>query len=176
MLERMSCQYYGPRSRTTRTMIRIVPILYLPRRLRRSFAPSSCSACRSRLVLGPTRPIGFGSEPESAARNAIASLHQGFPTARDDYIAGWQGWIKTHASPKKPAAGAGDLSRGGADRRRHDRVLAHGAASRRSVAGYLRETADVWYSCIAGKLDFSKMNPYLAQPTENSTEPQAMEW
>jgi len=54
--------------------------------------------------------LGFGSEPELAARNAIASLHQGFTTARDEYIAGWQGWIKTHASAKKSAASAGDLS------------------------------------------------------------------
>ena len=54
--------------------------------------------------------LGFGSEPESAARNAIASLHRGFATARDDYIAGWQRWIKTHTSPKEQAASAGDLS------------------------------------------------------------------
>ncbi|MGB6488277.1 MAG: glucan 1,4-alpha-glucosidase [Steroidobacteraceae bacterium] len=54
--------------------------------------------------------LGFGSEPESAARNAIASLHRGFDTARKDYIAGWQGWIRTHTPSKKQAASTGDLS------------------------------------------------------------------
>jgi glucoamylase len=54
--------------------------------------------------------LGFGSEPESAARNAIASLHRGFVTARKDYIAGWQGWIRTHSPPKKQAASPDDLS------------------------------------------------------------------
>ena len=54
--------------------------------------------------------LGFGSEPELAARNAIVSLHDGFATARKDYIAGWQGWIKTHTPPMKPAASPGDLS------------------------------------------------------------------
>jgi glucoamylase len=54
--------------------------------------------------------LGFGSEPESAARNAIASLHRGFAAARDDYIAGWQEWIRTHTSPKRRAASPGDLS------------------------------------------------------------------
>jgi glucoamylase len=54
--------------------------------------------------------LGFGSEPESAARNAIASLDRGFDTARKDYIAGWQGWIRTHTPPKKQASCPGDLS------------------------------------------------------------------
>jgi glucoamylase len=55
--------------------------------------------------------LGFGGEPESAARNAIASLRHGFATAREDYIAGWQGWIRTHTPPKKRAAASpGDLS------------------------------------------------------------------
>ncbi len=54
--------------------------------------------------------LGFGSDSDSAARNAIASLHDGFAKARKAYIAGWQGWIGTHASPQKPAASPGDLS------------------------------------------------------------------
>ena len=54
--------------------------------------------------------LGFGGEPESAARNAIASLHHGFAAARKDYVAGWQGWIRTHTQSKKPAASPGDLS------------------------------------------------------------------
>ena len=54
--------------------------------------------------------LGFGSEPEVAAQNAIASLHRGFDTARNDYIVGWQGWIRSHTPPKKQAADPGDLS------------------------------------------------------------------
>ena len=45
--------------------------------------------------------LGFGNNPEEAARNAIASLRDGFDKAKHDYIAGWQEWMKTHASPKK---------------------------------------------------------------------------
>lgn len=54
--------------------------------------------------------LGFGNEPESAARNAIASLRRGFAAARKDYIAGWQGWMKTHTPPKKPAVNTRDLT------------------------------------------------------------------
>jgi glucoamylase len=54
--------------------------------------------------------LGFGSDPESAARNVITSLRQGFATARTDYIAGWQGWIRTHTPPKKPVTKPGDLT------------------------------------------------------------------
>ncbi len=34
--------------------------------------------------------LGFGSDADEAARNAIASLRDGFDKARHDYIAGWQ--------------------------------------------------------------------------------------
>ena len=54
--------------------------------------------------------LGFGSDPDEAARNAIASLRDGFEKAKLDYIAGWQEWIKTHASPKDNGGSAGDLS------------------------------------------------------------------
>jgi glucoamylase len=55
--------------------------------------------------------LGFGSDPEAAARNVIGSLREGFATAREEYIAGWQEWIRTRTSPKKKhAASAGDLS------------------------------------------------------------------
>jgi len=54
--------------------------------------------------------LGFGNDPDEAARNAIASLRDGFDKAKHDYIAGWQDWMKTHASPKKNELNPGDLS------------------------------------------------------------------
>jgi len=54
--------------------------------------------------------LGFGSDPDEAARNAIASLRDGFDKAKRDYIAGWQEWTKTHASLKQSGLGPGDLS------------------------------------------------------------------
>jgi glucoamylase len=54
--------------------------------------------------------LGFGIDPDEAARNAIASLRDGFDKAKHDYIAGWQDWMKTHASPKKNELSPGDLS------------------------------------------------------------------
>ena len=55
--------------------------------------------------------LGFGRDPEAAARNAIAGLHGGFKKAKKDYIGGWQKWMKTHASVMKRDPGSGDLSR-----------------------------------------------------------------
>jgi glucoamylase len=55
--------------------------------------------------------LGFGNDPDEAARNAIASLRDGFAKAKHDYIAGWQEWMKTHASPRKGGLSSGDLSR-----------------------------------------------------------------
>jgi glucoamylase len=54
--------------------------------------------------------LGFGKASEDAARNAIASLRDGFEKAKHDYVAGWQEWIKTHASPMKDELRPGDLS------------------------------------------------------------------
>lgn len=54
--------------------------------------------------------LGFGKDPQAAARNAIGSLRDGFAKARQDYIAGWQDWIKRHTSPKRRAVTPGDLS------------------------------------------------------------------
>ena len=54
--------------------------------------------------------LGFGRDPDEAARNAIASLQSGFDKAKHDYIAGWQEWIKTHASLKKSILTSKDLS------------------------------------------------------------------
>ena len=51
--------------------------------------------------------LGFGNDPEEAARNAIASLRDGFDKAKHDYIAGWQEWTKTHASLKKSGTQSG---------------------------------------------------------------------
>jgi len=55
--------------------------------------------------------LGFGSDPEEAARNAIASLGDGFDKAKHDYVAGWQDWTKAHASLEKSELSPGDLSR-----------------------------------------------------------------
>ncbi len=54
--------------------------------------------------------LGFGNDPEAAARNAIASLRDGFDKAKHDYLAGWQEWTKAHASLKKGGLSPGDLS------------------------------------------------------------------
>ncbi len=55
--------------------------------------------------------LGFGSNPDEAARNAAASLADGFDKAKHDYIAGWQEWMNTKTSIEKKGADAGDLSR-----------------------------------------------------------------
>ena len=55
--------------------------------------------------------LGFGHDPQAAARNAIASLRDEFDQAKHDYIAGWQEWTKTHAAPTKGGHSPGDLSR-----------------------------------------------------------------
>jgi glucoamylase len=54
--------------------------------------------------------LGFGKDPQAAAQNAIGSLRDGFAKAQQDYIAGWQDWIKTHTSPRKTVVSPGDLS------------------------------------------------------------------
>jgi len=54
--------------------------------------------------------LGFGIDSDEAARNAIASLRDGFDKAKHDYVAGWQDWMKTHAPPKKNELNLGDLS------------------------------------------------------------------
>ena len=54
--------------------------------------------------------LGFGNDADEAARNAIASLRDGFDKAKRDYIAGWQDPAKAHASLKKDGLGPGDLS------------------------------------------------------------------
>jgi glucoamylase len=54
--------------------------------------------------------LGFGSDTDEAARNAIASLADGFDQAKHDYIDGWQEWMNTQTSIGKGAA-SDDLSR-----------------------------------------------------------------
>jgi glucoamylase len=54
--------------------------------------------------------LGFGSTPNEAARNAIASLHDGFDTAKQAYISGWHEWIETQTSLQQSGINPGDLS------------------------------------------------------------------
>ena len=54
--------------------------------------------------------LGFGNDPAEAARNAIASLHNGFDKTKHEYITGWQDWIKTHASLTLGEVTPGDLA------------------------------------------------------------------
>ena len=55
--------------------------------------------------------LGFGKDPEEAARNAASSLAEGFEKAKACYIAGWQESLEKHSSLKTGKAGAQDLSR-----------------------------------------------------------------
>jgi glucoamylase len=54
--------------------------------------------------------LGFGSQPEEAARSAIGSLRGGFDKAKDGYLAGWQDWAKALKPLNKGAATPSDLS------------------------------------------------------------------
>jgi glucoamylase len=54
--------------------------------------------------------LGFGKDPNEAARNADASLRDGFKKARHDYVAGWQRSIDVDSSLKKNGHGASDLA------------------------------------------------------------------
>jgi len=54
--------------------------------------------------------LGFGSNPNEAARNAIASLRDGFDKAKEKYIAGWQEWMKMHPLQKKSDLDPNNLS------------------------------------------------------------------
>ena len=65
-----------------------------------------------------TLALGFGTEPGEAARNAIASLHDGFHKVQHDYVAGWQESMKSHSS----------LQRNGTDARRPLKDQSRGAA------------------------------------------------
>jgi glucoamylase len=72
--------------------------------------------------------LGFGKDPEAAARNAANSLHDGFETAKHDYIEGWRRWTKTRVVPEKKEITPRDLSqRSLAVLRTHESKLAPGA-------------------------------------------------
>jgi len=64
------------------------------------------SRSQGRFVLA----LGFGEGPEEAARNATASLRDGFEKAKDCFIAGWQESINKRSSLKKRKALAKDHS------------------------------------------------------------------
>ncbi len=53
--------------------------------------------------------LGFGSTSEMAAKNAIASLNDGFKKAKHDYIAGWQQWMKVNFSQNMSHQSSGSL-------------------------------------------------------------------
>jgi glucoamylase len=55
--------------------------------------------------------LGFGKTPDDAARNAIASLHNGFDKTKHDYITGWQEWMQTFPAQKNGKTAPGDLVR-----------------------------------------------------------------
>ena len=55
--------------------------------------------------------LGFGKDPDEAALNAMASLHDGFDKAKRDYVAGWQDWAETHTTLNKHDGCPCDLSR-----------------------------------------------------------------
>ncbi len=72
--------------------------------------------------------LGFGKDPEAASRNAADSLHDGFETAKHDYIEGWRRWTKTLIVPEKKEITPSDLSqRSLAVLRTHESKLAPGA-------------------------------------------------
>jgi len=54
--------------------------------------------------------LGFGKASDEAARNAIASLRDGFDKAKHHYVSGWQEWTKTHAPLKPVEVAPGDLT------------------------------------------------------------------
>jgi glucoamylase len=54
--------------------------------------------------------LGFGSNPDEAARNAVGSLGDGFDMAKHRYVSGWREWAKTHAAPNPGGAIPGDLT------------------------------------------------------------------
>ena len=64
-------------------------------------------ACDGRFVLA----LGFGANPEEAARRALAGLGDDFEAARRDYAQGWRTWHDSVSPPAPPAAGGRDLTR-----------------------------------------------------------------
>jgi glucoamylase len=54
--------------------------------------------------------LGFGDNPMDAARNAKASIQDGFDKAKKSYTSGWNAWQKTLTPLKKTRASKRDLS------------------------------------------------------------------
>jgi glucoamylase len=81
--------------------------------------------------------LGFGKDPAEAARNAIASLRDGFDKAKHDYIAGWQEWMKKHTSPRKSGISPGDLSQ-------ISLAVLHTHESKTSTGGLIASLAIPW--------------------------------
>jgi len=54
--------------------------------------------------------LGFGTDPDMAAANALASLRDGFDKAKRDYFAGWQDWTQSQTSLEKTELGPKDLA------------------------------------------------------------------
>ena len=55
--------------------------------------------------------LGFGKNPDEAARNALDSLKAGFNPAKHAYINGWQQWINGHTALKEIDPTPNSLSR-----------------------------------------------------------------
>ncbi len=60
-------------------------------------AEINLSKCQGDFVIA----LGFGSNPQEAAKNVTASLKKGFDKSKREYIAGWQEWIKIHTQRSK---------------------------------------------------------------------------
>jgi len=55
--------------------------------------------------------LGLGETPEGAARNAIASLRDGFDEVKRDYIFGWREWMDGFPALRHGRHAAGDLGK-----------------------------------------------------------------
>ena len=55
--------------------------------------------------------LGFGANPEEAARRALAGLGDDFEEVRREYAQGWRAWHESISPPAWPKAGGRDLAR-----------------------------------------------------------------
>ncbi len=55
--------------------------------------------------------LGFGTSENEAARNATASLREGFDSIKENYISEWKSWTRAHLSLKNGNNGSGDLTK-----------------------------------------------------------------
>ncbi len=54
--------------------------------------------------------LGFGKNPQEAARSAVGSLRKGFDSIKHEYLVGWQNWKQSLVSAKKEQVPPSDLS------------------------------------------------------------------